>query len=331
MKKNIYACPVTGGELKLVIDNQKNDEILTGYFENLVGDKFYNNDGIPDFTYPLHLSDKQKEQHNYYETNAQIYDDIQGVTFALHNENESQVRKEMVSYLTLAPDAKVLELSCGTGRDSVNIAELLGDKGELYVQDLSGSMLKQCRKKFQRASPHVEYSIGNASYLAFPSMYFDAVYSFGGLNVFDDLKRSLKEMVRVTKPNGRIVVGDESMPEWLYESEFGKILLNANPLYKFKIPFEAIPVEARDVTVRWVIGGVYYLISFVVGVGEPVANLDFEIPGRRGGTLRTRYYGRLEGVSEDIKHRVLQAAEKSNKSVHQWLESILKSAVENEI
>jgi hypothetical protein len=138
-------------------------------------------------------------------------------------------------------------------------------------------------------------------------------------------------MVRVTKPNGRIVVGDESMPPWLYETEFGKILLNGNPLFKFKLPLEYIPVEARDVMVKWIIGGVYYLIAFTVGVGEPVGNFNIEIPGRRGGTLKTRYYGQLEGVTEQTKKSIIQAAAQSNLSVHQWLEQVLKSAAEKQI
>ncbi len=325
MKKNIYVCPATGGELKLVVENNKNI-----YYQNEAGFKYPIKDGIPDFTYPRELTEEQSRQYQYYESNAENYDDIQGLTFAIQNEDESKVRKKMVGYLDLKSDSKVLELSCGTGRDSQNIAALLSKEGELFVQDLSGAMLNQCKKKLENVSVPVDYSIGNASYLAFPSNYFDAVYSFGGLNVFSDLKRSLQEMVRVTKPNGRIVVGDESMPEWLYNTEFGKVLLNANPLFKFKIPFESIPVEARDVTVRWVIGGVYYLISFVVGEGEPVGNFDIQIPGKRGGTLRTRYYGALEGVSEKTKELVLRAAEKNNQSIHQWLDQTLRSAAEIE-
>jgi hypothetical protein len=133
--------------------------------------------------------------------------------------------------------------------------------------------------------------------------------------------------VRVTKPGGRIVVGDESMPPWLYNTEFGKTMLNANPLFNFHVPLDKIPAEARDVTVKWVIGGVYYLISFVVGVGEPVGNFDLEIPGKRGGTLRTRYAGQLEGVTEETKKLVLEAAEKDNVSVHKWLDKALRSII----
>lgn len=331
MSKSVYVCPATGSELKLNVEQREGDVIKKGYFESTAGLKYFINDGLPDFTYPAQLSDKQVEQYQYYQANAGVYDDIQGLTFAIQKEHEPTVRKKMVSYLELQKSSKVLELACGTGRDSENIAALLDKSGELFVQDISGAMLQECRKKLAKHEVPVDLSIGNASYLAFPNHYFDAVYSFGGLNVFEDPKRSLQEMVRVTKPGGRIVVGDESLPVWLYQTEFGKILLNGNPLFKFQIPFAAIPVEARDVTVRWIIGGVYYLIAFTVGVGEPTADFDIAIPGRRGGSLRTRYYGQLEGVTAETKQLVLQAAEQSKQSVHQWLEQTLKSAAASEL
>ena len=38
---------------------------------------------------------------------------------------------------------------------------------------------------------------------------------------------------------------------------------------------------------------------FDIGEGAPSADFDFIIPGARGGTHRTRYYGNLEGLSEE--------------------------------
>ena len=112
-----------------------------------------------------------------------------------------------------------------------------------------------------------------------------------GLGVFGDIAASLREIVRVSKVGAQVVVGDESMPPWLLGTEYASMLLNNNPLFEARVPLEQLPVEARDVAVRWVIGGVYYLIAFTVGEGEPRADFDLEIPGRRGGTLRTRYDG----------------------------------------
>lgn len=316
MQNNVYVCPYS------------NESLVVGdtYYYNAEGRQYPMVDGIPDFTYPDVLAAVQKEQHEYYEANADQYDDVQGLTFELHGENEKLVRQKMVDNLKLKQTDKVLELACGTGRDSENIVAQLGAEGCLYVQDLSRAMLLQCQKRLQGSIVPIEYSVGNASYLAFPNNYFDAVFSFGGLNVFEDIARSLREMVRVVKPGGRVVVGDESMPPWLYETEFGKILLNGNPLFKFKLPLESIPVEARDVQVQWVIGGVYYLISFAVASGEPHGNFDLEIPGKRGGTLQTRYYGQLEGVTAETKQMVETLAQQEGLSIHQWLEKTLRKA-----
>jgi SAM-dependent methyltransferase len=192
-------------------------------------------------------------------------------------------------------------------------------------------MLLRCRDKLSDVAVPVEFSVGNAAYLPFPDGYFDAVFSFGGLGVFGDIQRSLREFVRVAKVGGRVVVGDESMPPWLYETEYGRILLNNNPLFKKPIPFELLPVEARNVTVRWVVGGVYYLIDFTVGAGEPQADFDLEIVGKRGGTLRTRYHGRLEGVTRETYELAQRAREKTGKSMHRWLDDVVRVAAEKEL
>jgi ubiquinone/menaquinone biosynthesis C-methylase UbiE len=317
--------------LQLVVDEERNGVIVSGYFQNQAGDRYFIHDGVPDFTYPQSLSPSQQTQFEYYEANAEAYDDIQGLTFAIQNEDEIAARRRMAGELRLHGSASVLELSCGTGRDSEQIAALLDGNSEMYVQDLSGAMLRQCRKRLQRFSLPIHYSIGNASFLAFPDAHFDAVFSFGGFNVFADRKRSLKEMVRVAKPGGRIVVGDESMPPWLYETEFGKVLLNGNPMFKNKLPLDDLPVEAREVVIQWIIGGVFYLISFTVGRGEPTGNFDIQIPGKRGGTLATRYYGQLEGVTAETKRLVLEAAKTSKLSVHQWLERVLPAAAKEHV
>jgi len=152
---------------------------------------------------------------------------------------------------------------------------------------------------------------------------FDAVYHFGGLNTFSDIARAFKEAVRVTKPGGKVVMGDESMPPWLRSTEFGKVLMNSNPHYVYPLPLAHLPVEARQTRLRWIIGEVFYVIDFVVGVGTPPANLDFSIPGPRGGTHRTRYYGQLEGVSPEAKRAAQEAAARSGKSMHDWLSELV--------
>ena len=81
---------------------------------------------------------------------------------------------------------------------------------------------------------------------------------------------------------------------------------------------------ARDVKVEYIIGGVFYLISYSIGEGEPFGDFDFEIPGLRGGTHKTRYYGHLEGVKEDTIKLAKIAINKKEVSMHSWLDDIIK-------
>jgi ubiquinone/menaquinone biosynthesis C-methylase UbiE len=330
-QRNIYVCPETKGELRCVPSEMEGSEVISGQLVSGNGREYPIQGGIPDLTFPRELAGEQRETLGYYENVADVYDDVAHLTFRIQHVDEAKARQEFVRLLNLKPNSRVLELACGTGRDSELIAKELGMTGQLYLQDISRSMLLQSKRKLSGVSVPVEFVVGNACFLPFPGNYFDAVFSFGGLGVFGDIEESLKEIVRVSRVGAKIVVGDESMPPWLYETEYGKILLNNNPLFRKAIPFGQIPVEAREVIVRWVVGGVYYLIEFVVGEGEPKANLDLEIPGKRGGTLRTRFYGRLEGVSPEAYELAQQARAKSGKSMHRWLDDVVREAASREL
>lgn len=326
INRNIYRSPETGGALTCKPESAAGDDVATGALVAPDGRRYPIRDGIPDFVVPDQLTREQADTLAYYDQASGIYDDVAHLSFTIQHCDEDATRKKFIDLLELKPSHRVLELACGTGRDSVNIAARLDQSGEFYVQDISRGMLEQCRKKLGHSRVPVEFSIGNACRLPFPDNHFDAVFSFGGLSVFDDIALSLKEMARVAKPGARIAVGDESLGPWLYDSEYGRILLNNNPLFKAELPLRHLPVEARDVRAQWLVGGVYYLIDFTVGEGEPKADFDLPIPGGRGGTLRTRYYGKLEGVKPETLALVREAREASGKSMHDWLESALTEA-----
>jgi hypothetical protein len=51
--------------------------------------------------------------------------------------------------------------------------------------------------------------------------------------------------------------------------------------------------------------------------------MDVMHTGRRGGSMRTRYFGQLEGVTEESKAFVLEDAQRKGISVHDWLEQVI--------
>jgi len=150
------------------------------------------------------------------------------------------------------------------------------------------------------------------------------VFHFGGFNQFGDLARGAAEMTRVAKPGGRILIGDEAVAPWLKGTEFEGIVTANNPLFRADAPLAALPVAARDVTVRWIIGNCFYVIDFRKGDGPPPLDLDLPHRGWRGGTMRSRYYGVLEGVTPEAKTLAREAAQRAGVSVHAWLDALVR-------
>ena len=317
--------------MELRADEESDRGVSTGVLVDDGGNSFPIRDGIPDLVYPRTLSESDQKAKDEYDATAGSYDANLGFLFGSLKEDEEDVRRKLIALLDLQPGNRVLEVGCGTGRDSDLIAECMKGEGRLFLQDLSHPMLEICR---QRMEPHAlarHYATSNGAYLPFASRSLDRVFHFGGINTFAEIGQAFREFTRVTKVGGTVVVGDESMPPWRRDTPIGQMLMNTNPLYKYPLPLEHLPECAKDVEVRWIISGVFYVIKYVVGDGPPTVDLDYEIPGRRGGTYRTRYLGQLEGVSEGTKTAAIEASAKSGKSVHKWLDEVVDQAAQTEL
>ncbi len=90
-------------------------------------------------------------------------------------------------------------------------------------------------------------------------------------------------------------------------------MMNSNPLFKYEIPLIDIPIEAREVKIEWIMMGAFFILEFTVGQGEPEANYHIPIPSERGGTHWTRYFGNLEGISEETKKLATRSKKKIRK------------------
>jgi ubiquinone/menaquinone biosynthesis C-methylase UbiE len=322
----VYRCPESGEPLSFTVKERRGDEVLAGEFRSPSGSVYDVTAGIPDFTFPSVLREEDAFARRTYDTVADVYDEYLPLTFETFSCEEPVERNRMVDRLHLRPGQRVLEVGAGTGRTSAFIAQRLQGEGHIYVHDISRGILGKARERLANDNVKTSFVISNGVYLPFPSDHFDAVFHFGGLNMFSDIRRGLSEMARVVRPGGRVVVGDESIPPWLRGTELSKVLINSSSHFACPLPIEDIPVEARDVAIEFIIGGVFYLISFTVGEGEPTAKLDLEIPGARGGTHRTRMYGQLEGVTAATKELALKARAKRGTSMHKWLDEVVRQA-----
>jgi ubiquinone/menaquinone biosynthesis C-methylase UbiE len=321
---DIYRSPINGEGL-VEVDNGAR-EIM-----DRSGNRFPIVNGVIDFTAGVTLASKDDEARRAYDAQAgDVYENAMRWMWQAFKVDEMLVRNSTLDRLDLQPCQRVLEIGCGSGSDSELIARRLS-RGELFVQDLSAQMVMLCKKRLadlRQPSLIVEYSVSAACPLPFSDHSFDRVFHFGGLNMFSDIGGSLREMARVTKPGGKVLVGDESVGPWLRGSEYGKIVINNNPLCDSNAPLEKLPENAREVSLHYIIGGTFYLISFTVGTGVPTVDLDLQHNGTRGGSMRTRYFGQLEGVTVEAKQIAIKAAKSSGKSLHAWLDEAVREKAE---
>jgi 2-polyprenyl-3-methyl-5-hydroxy-6-metoxy-1,4-benzoquinol methylase len=97
---------------------------------------------------------------------------------------------------------RVLDIGCGPG---ITVEHLVTRGFEVYGVDISAEMVRECQKQFGHM-PAAHFSTGNIEALEFQDAFFDVVLSMGVVEYVDDDAVAVKEMVRVTKPGGVIVV-----------------------------------------------------------------------------------------------------------------------------
>jgi demethylmenaquinone methyltransferase/2-methoxy-6-polyprenyl-1,4-benzoquinol methylase len=114
-------------------------------------------------------------------------------------------RHEVIEAVDPQPGDRVLDLAAGTGTSS----QPFDDRGARVVPcDFSLGMLQVGKQ----ARPHLPFTAGDGTRLPFADATFDAVtISFGLRNIVDPVA-GLREMRRVTRPGGRLVVCEFSHP-----------------------------------------------------------------------------------------------------------------------
>jgi SAM-dependent methyltransferase len=326
-----YICPATGAVLSLVVDSQLGEEVEAGRFINLRGDVFPINAGVPDFTWPKELQQSDAMTLQSYEDMASDYDRYAALPFITYKADEHQIREEMLDALEIGPASKVLEIGCGTGRGAFQLAHRLSGEGRLFLQEISPSLIRIAKQKLQNSLVPVEFSIANGSYLPFPDNYFDAAHHFGGINTFAEIRRCLSELARVVKPGGKVVIGDEGLGPWLKETEMGRIMANSNPLLKCEPPMGLLPDIADEVQLKYIMMGAFYVIDFRVADAAPAPDYNMQIPSARGGSHWTRYFGQLEGVSDEAKKMAHEARKAAGLSMYDWLDSTVRAAAAEQL
>jgi len=263
---------------------------------------------------------------------AEIHDNSLDWLFKTHHISEDKFREDVLSKLHLQDGQSILITGTGAGNDLPYISKKIGKLGEIYAQDFSMQMLLSAHdrvvNKYGINRDNIYFSLSDAVNLPFKDDSFDAVYHFGGINIFSDIRKAITEMDRVVKDSGRVVFGDEGVAPWLKETEIGQMLITNNPLYTYEVPLHYLPATARDVQVNWTINNCYYIVSYNSSKDELLVNKDLAHKGTRGGSIRTRHFGKLEGINPELRENLYSDALKKGKSRVEYLEEIITKGLE---
>ncbi|MDA5280565.1 demethylmenaquinone methyltransferase [Streptomyces sp. NPDC054904] len=132
-------------------------------------------------------------------------------------------RREVAKAVAARPGQKVLDLAAGTATSSLPFAAT----GAYVVPcDFSLGMLREGKKKHS----WLPLTAGDATKLPFKDGVFDSVTISFGLRNVQDTDAALRELYRVTKPGGQVVICEFSHPTWApFRTVYMEYLMRALP------------------------------------------------------------------------------------------------------
>ncbi len=129
-------------------------------------------------------------------------------------------RRVAVAESGVRPGQSVLDCATGTGDLALAFKRAVGPTGKVIGTDFCAEMLAVAPQKALRAKLQVEFEVADATALPYPVASFDiSAIAFGIRNV-DDPMRCLRELARVTRPGGRVVVLEFGQPRGAFGGLF---------------------------------------------------------------------------------------------------------------
>ena len=147
------------------------------------------------------------------------------------------VQAGLLAAAALAPGERVLDVACGSGQVTLQAAEAVGAQAVVLGTDLSQRMVDSARQRAaQRSIPNVAFARMGAERLALPDAEFDVVLCSLGLMFVPDPARAVREMRRVLRPGGRLVLsvwGQRSRCGWaaLFEIVDAEVASEVCPMF----------------------------------------------------------------------------------------------------
>lgn len=115
-------------------------------------------------------------------------------------------RKKVIQLANVKPGMQILDCATGTGDLAIAFKKATGPSGEVIGTDFCVEMMESAPAKAKSKNLDITFEFADVTKLQYPDNKFDICsISFGIRNVYDPVV-ALKEMARVTKPGGKVIV-----------------------------------------------------------------------------------------------------------------------------
>jgi demethylmenaquinone methyltransferase/2-methoxy-6-polyprenyl-1,4-benzoquinol methylase len=146
--------------------------------------------------------ENKSRARTFYKYLSKVYDRINPFIW------DEQMRDEAIEMLDISPDDTVLDVGCGTGFGTEG---LLTKTENVYGLDQSPHQLEKAYAKFGKRGA-VRFHLGDAERLPFDDDAFDVVWSSGSIEYWPNPVTALRELRRVAKPGGQVLVVGPDYP-----------------------------------------------------------------------------------------------------------------------
>ena len=134
------------------------------------------------------------------------WDELWGDAHTVYDPSAEPQLRDSLALITRfwpRPTGRFLEAGCGPAANALNLA-LRGV--EVAGIDLSANAVSAARSEFARRGLAGQFVSSDVRRIPFPDETFDFVYAGGVVEHFRELDQALAEMVRVLRPNGRLLI-----------------------------------------------------------------------------------------------------------------------------
>jgi ubiquinone/menaquinone biosynthesis C-methylase UbiE/uncharacterized protein YbaR (Trm112 family) len=260
----VIRCPKCRKKLLLTEIQSSSEEIEEATLTCEKGHAWKVENGIPLLVYPPITPEDQKWISDYdqmaenYDELVKQYDDWLGI-------NMMEEREHFTQFIPIEGPSRIIDVSVGTAANFMalaNVYQTQMGRFNIHGLDVSRGMLRVAQRKMRECN--LTFSLVHGSVFNIPYMddFFDIVLHSGGINTFSDIPKALEEMLRITRPDGFVIVIDEGVSPEVRATDRGKAIIEANSLFAATPPIDQVPDSAKDLEIEYIMNGTFYQMMF---------------------------------------------------------------------